>query len=55
MLSERPGWRIALGHSMGHGYRLPGGDSLDLKLIAEPRWHRDGDILPVEPIRIAMR
>ena len=34
-LNPRPGWRIALGHSMGHCYRM--GDRLArLKLLAEP-------------------
>jgi hypothetical protein len=54
--NPRPGWRIALGHSMGHRYRLPGGATLDLKLLAEPLWRRDdGAILPVAPVRIMMR
>lgn len=34
-LNPRPGWRVALGHSMGHGYDM--GDTMArLKLLAEP-------------------
>lgn len=40
-LDPRPGRRVALGHSMGHRYALPSGP-LELKLLAEPMWLRDG-------------
>ncbi|MBE0453686.1 transglutaminase domain-containing protein [Roseovarius autotrophicus] len=34
-LNPRPGWRVALGHSMGHVYQQ-GGEALRLKLLVEP-------------------
>lgn len=34
-LNPRPGWRVALGHSLGHAYGL-GQDRARLKLLAEP-------------------
>ena len=34
-LNPRPGWRVALGHSMGHGYDM-GETMAQLKLLAEP-------------------
>ena len=34
-LDPRPGWRVALGHSMGHAYRLDDGTAR-FKLLSEP-------------------
>jgi len=40
-LDPKPGRRVALGHSMGHRYRI-GGEWIDVKLLAEPMWVRGG-------------
>ena len=50
-LDPRPGRRVAIGHSMGHRYALPGG-FLDLKLLAEPVWVLGGATRRVEGLRI---
>ncbi len=52
-LNPKPGRRIALGHTMGHRYELPEGP-LELKILAEPLWVRDGDALRVEPLVISI-
>jgi hypothetical protein len=36
---------------MGHRYDLPEGP-LDLKLLAEPLWIRDGKVFDVEPLSV---
>lgn len=50
-LNPRPGRRVAIGHSMGHRYRLPEGP-LDLKLLAQPLWIRDGHSFDVDPLSV---
>jgi len=53
-LNPRPGQRVAVGHSMGHCYRLPEG-RLDLKLLAEPIWVKNEKDVLVEPLSIFLR
>jgi len=53
-LDPKPGRRVAIGHSMGHGYRVA--DMwIDLKLLAEPVWIRDGVATPVEGLVASLR
>lgn len=48
-LNPRPGWRVALGHSMGHTYRM--GETLaQLKLLAEPMQRGPGGTWQKLPI-----
>ena len=43
-LNPRPGWRVALGHSMGHVYGA-GDGAVRLKILAEPMALLDGGAL----------
>lgn len=53
-LNPRPGRRVAVGHSMGHRHRLPEG-WLDLKLLAEPIWIKNGRAVAAEPLSVFLR
>lgn len=52
-LNPKPGRRVAIGHSMGHRYDLPAG-RIDLKLLAEPVWVREGIVIPVDQPEIRL-
>lgn len=48
-LNPRPGWRVALGHSMGHVYGR-GAEAVRLKLLSEPVALLDGGAVGALPV-----